>query len=138
MSSVFISFLALIRQTHLHVVHIYVIRRAVAVQVDLESISQLRTIAREQRVMHDVRRIGDAVYRQGIMEDLRALRVIHRDDVMPGIGSEGLKSNGCALPMFGREVKYAPSLASIVSLPGIVVGITVGILLAFKFDSLRS
>ena len=40
--------------------------------------------------------------------------------------------------MFGREVKYAPSLAGIVSLPGIVVGIAVGVLLAFKLDPLRS
>lgn len=129
---------ALIRQAHLHVVHVYVVRRAVAVQIDLERICKLGPVTGEQCVMHDVCRIGHAIDGERIMKDLRSLRVIHGDDVMPGIRSKGLECDGCSFPMLGREIKYAPSLTRVISLPGIVVGIAIGILLAFKLDPLRS
>ena len=66
------------------------------------------------------------------MNDLRARRVIQGDDVVPGIGGEALENDAAGLPVLGSVIEHAPGVAGVVCLPGVVVGVAVGVLLTLK------
>src|SRR5258708_6834747 len=121
----------------LHVVEIDVIGSAVSGEIKLEGIGQLRSIAGEEGCMRDVHGRGNAIHRQRIMDNRGTRCVINSDDVVPRIGRETLQNDACAFPMLRCEVENPPSVAVIVSLPGKVVRIPIGILLALEFDGLR-
>jgi len=86
--------------------------------------------------VRNVDRIGDAIHRDGIVNDLRSRSVIHGNDVVPGVWSEGLEGHRGSFPVLRRVVEHTPGLAGVVSLPSIVVGITVRVLLTLELQSL--
>jgi len=114
-----------------------VIRRATRIQIHLECVREFEPVPGKQRVMCDVDWVGDAVHRDGIVHDLGSRRVVDRDDVMPSVWGKRLETYACRFPMFGRVVKHAPGLAVVVSLPSVVVGVSLGVLLTLEFKSLR-
>ena len=86
--------------------------------------------------MSDVDRICDAVHSDGVVNHLRSRRVIDGHDVVPSVRSQRLERYSRTLPMLRRVIEHAPGFAGVVSLPGIVVGISVRVLLALEFESL--
>src|SRR2546430_13088923 len=55
---------------------------------------------------------------------------------MPRVGSKRLELDTGAFPVLGRVIEHTPGLAGVISLPGIVVGVPVCVLLAFEFERL--